>query len=149
MTRQRSANKIRIAGFEFESYILLNIILAGVIVMIMLYSGIFSPVRNNYPVVCMHEKITGVPCASCGLSHSFSLILRGRFSEARIWNVYGIRVFLFFALQLLMRAGFSVLYNRYTSRGKHLIISDSVISAIMFVYAFGPYMKWIFMQLIS
>jgi len=48
-----------------EPYLILNIVFAGVIMLIMLYSGIFSPDTGDYPVVCIHEKLTGQPCASC------------------------------------------------------------------------------------
>ena len=42
-------------------------IFAGVILLIFAYSGIFSPDKDNYPVTCIHEKLTGLPCVSCGL----------------------------------------------------------------------------------
>jgi hypothetical protein len=101
-----------IQGINQHPYLIINIVFAGVIFLIIAYSGIFSPDKNNYPVVCLHEKLTGVPCFSCGLSHSFSLIIRGRLAEAFQWNVYGMRVFLFFFSQLLMRIIFSVIYLR-------------------------------------
>src|SRR5512133_3481201 len=83
-----------------EPYHIINIVLAGVIVLILVCSGIFSPEKDNYPVVCIHERLTGEPCFSCGLSHSFSLIVRGRITEAFEWNRYGLQVFMFFFLQL-------------------------------------------------
>ena len=69
-----------------EPYLVINTLFAGVILLIFAYSGIFSPEKDNYPVTCIHEKITGLPCVSCGLSHSFSLIVRGRIEEAYQWN---------------------------------------------------------------
>ncbi|MEZ5011401.1 MAG: DUF2752 domain-containing protein [Bacteroidales bacterium] len=78
-----------------RSYLTVNYILAGIVVVILLYSGIFSPARDSYPVDCVHQLLTGKPCPSCGLSHSFSLIVRGEFREASEWNIYGMRVFLF------------------------------------------------------
>jgi len=105
------------------------------------YSGIFSPDQNNYPVVCIHEKITGSPCFSCGLSHSFSLIVRGRIGEAYEWNIYGMRVFLFFMSQLFLRIGFSLYYLKYTNTRKQLIIIDSIGSGVLFLLAFWPFME--------
>ena len=105
-----------------EPYLIINIIFAGVILLIFLYSGFFSPDKDNYPVICIHEKITGEPCVSCGLSHSFSLIVRGRIEEAYKWNRYGMRIFLFFALQLVMRVAFSIFYLKYPDTRKQLII---------------------------
>jgi hypothetical protein len=135
--------------FRNEPYLIINLILAGVIVLIFLYSGIFSPARDNYPVVCIHEKLSGKPCASCGLSHSFSLILRGKISEAYEWNIYGLRVFLFFALQLILRIGFSGFYIRYPDTRSQLIKYDIGCSVILFIICFLPYMEFIFNQVLS
>jgi hypothetical protein len=120
-------------------YITVNTIFAGVILLIFAYSGIFSPVRDNYPVICIHEKLTGELCASCGLSHSFSLILRGKVAEAYQWNHYGMRIFLFFAAQLILRVAFSIYYRRYADTRKQLIVVDCVGSGIMFLIAFWPF----------
>jgi len=127
--------------FRDEPYLLLNLIFAGVVILIVAYSGIFSPDRNDYPVVCIHQKITGEPCFSCGLSHSFSLIVRGRIHEAYQWNIFGMRVFLFFILQLALRIGFSLYYIKFTDTGKQLIILDSIGSGIIFLITFWPFME--------
>jgi len=128
-----------------EPYHFINIILAGVIVVVLAYSGIFSPEKNNYPVVCIHEKLSGEPCFSCGLSHSFSLILRGRISEAYEWNQYGMRVFLFFISQLIFRLDFLRLSIKHPENRKQLIIYDSVASTMVFLIAFWPFIEYIFM----
>jgi hypothetical protein len=112
-----------------------------VIFLIIAYSGIFSPDTNNYPVACLHEKLTGLPCFSCGLSHSFSLIIRGRLAEAYQWNVYGMRVFLFFFSQLVMRIIFSVVYLRNTDYRKWLIWYDITGSVLLFAIAFYPFFR--------
>lgn len=130
-----------------EPYLIINIVLAGVIILIIAYSGIFSPVKDNYPVVCIHEKLTGEQCASCGLSHSFSLIVRGRIDEANKWNENGMRVFIFFAAQLLMRIIFSGFYVRNTDLRKQLILFDILGSLTIFLIAFMPFIfyliKWL------
>jgi hypothetical protein len=130
--------------FRNEPYLLINSILAGVILLVFIYSGFFSPDKDNYPVVCIHEKLTGEQCASCGLSHSFSLILRGRISEAYDWNLYGLRVFIFFAAQILMRVVFSVFYLKYPGSGKQLITYDIAVSVMLFIVSFLPFIRWIF-----
>jgi len=132
------------ARFRNEPYLLINFILAGVILLVFIYSGFFSPDKDNYPVVCIHEKLTGEQCASCGLSHSFSLILRGRISEAYDWNLYGLRVFIFFAAQILMRVVFSVFYLKYPDSGKQLITYDIAVSVMLFIVSFLPFIRWIF-----
>ena len=128
-----------------EPYLILNIFFSGVIAIVIAYSGIFSPDLNNYPVVCIHEKLTGQPCFSCGLSHSLSLILRGRLAEARTWNVFGMRVFLFFVAQLILRIVFSLFYITRQDTRQQLIILDSVGSGILFLLTFWPFMANIVM----
>lgn len=108
--------------------------------MIFLYAGIFSPDEDKYPVRCIHEKITGQPCPSCGVSHSFSLILRGRISEAYNWNMNGMRVFIFFVAQLLMRIFYSGFYVIQTESRKQLIIIDIIGSSVLFLITFMPFL---------
>ena len=131
-------------GIRNEPYLLINLILAGVILLIIAYSGIFSPDKNNYPVVCIHEKLTGQPCVSCGLSHSFSLIVRGRLDEAYSWNIYGFRVFIFFLSELVLRIVFSFFFIKYPRTRKELIIFDAVGSGLIFLIAFWPFIANIF-----
>ena len=121
-----------------EPYLKINLVFAGIVILIFAYSGIFSPDKGNYPVACFHEKITGQQCASCGFSHSFSLIMRGRFNEAVSWNPYGMRIFLFFLAQLLLRAAFSIYYINNTTTRRELIIFDIFGSIVIFFLAFWP-----------
>ena len=124
-----------------RAYFAVNIILAGVILLIMGYSGFYSPDENKYPVVCIHEKLTGEPCPSCGLSHAFSLIIRGRIDEALLWNSASLRVFLFFAVQLFMRLGLGV-RSLVTGRWlKQIVQADVLVSSAMALYAFYPFLR--------
>src|ERR1035437_1179707 len=132
--------------FRNEPYLIINIIFAGVILLIFAYSGIFSPEKDNYPVTCIHEKLTGGQCVSCGLSHSFSLIIRGRIEEAYRWNLYGMRIFLFFATQLVLRVAFSIFYMKYPDTRKQLIIVDCIGSGIIFLVSFWPFIGSIFSE---
>jgi hypothetical protein len=129
------------SGIKNQPYLLINAIFAGVILLVLIYSGIFSPVKNNYPVSCIHEKLTGLPCVSCGLSHSFSLIMRGRVEEAYQWNIYGMRVFLFFVSQLIMRIFFSVYYQRNKYSRNWLIYYDIAGSVLIFTIVFYPFFR--------
>lgn len=142
----RKSNPDQIKVFK-EPYLIINIFLAGVIVIIFAYSGFFSPEKDNYPVTCIHEKITGRPCPSCGLSHSLSLIMRGRIDEAYTWNENGMRVFIFFAAQLVMRILYSIFYLKFPDYSKQLIIMDSVGSATIFLLTFMPFIVNIFRML--
>jgi len=127
-----------------EPYLIINIFFAGVILLVMAYSGFFSPEKDNYPVICLHEKLTGEPCISCGLSHSFSLIVRGRIDEAYTWNHYGMRIFLFFAAQLVIRVVFSIFYLRYPDTRRQLIIIDCIGSGLIFLISLWPFIGNIF-----
>ena len=147
MTLSKSKNSsltdIFKARIRNEPYLIINIFFTGVIVLIFAYSGFFSPEKDNYPVTCMHEQLTGEPCISCGLSHSFSLIVRGRIDEAYQWNMYGMQVFLFFAAQLILRIRFSFSYIRNKETQKELIFTDCIGSGVIFLLAFWPYISGI------
>ena len=131
-----------------RSYQLINIIIAGVIVMIIIYSGIFSPVKNNYPVKCVHEKFTGMPCPSCGLSHSFSYIVRGDFDRASDLNIYGMRVFLFFLFQLILRGSNFIYLKRNPLNIRTVGLLDISLSVISFFLGFSQFVGYNF-RLIS
>jgi hypothetical protein len=135
--------------YRNEPYLVLNIFFGGVVILMIAYSVFFSPDKNNYPVACVHEKITGEPCFSCGLSHSFSLIVRGRINEAYKWNIYGMRVFLFFISQLILRIVFSLYYLHYTNTRKQLIIIDSIGSGMIFLITFFPFLASIIKGFLS
>jgi hypothetical protein len=139
---KRKNNNVQVTKARIwnEPYLIINIFFAGVILLVFAYSGFFSPEKDNYPVTCYHEQLTGTPCASCGLSHSFSLIVRGRFDDAYHWNRYGMRIFLFFAAQLVLRAAFSIFYLKYPDTRKQLIITDCIGSGIIFLVSFCPFM---------
>ncbi len=128
-------------------YLALNVIFAGVILLILGYSFFYSPDEERYPVPCVHEKITGEPCPSCGLSHAFSLIVRGRIDEALEWNSQSVRVFLFFALQLVMRIVLGAV-SLETVRGlKRVTVTDAVVSSAMALVAFFPFMRALWLSL--
>lgn len=128
-------------------YFILNVILTGVILLIAGYSFFYSPDEERYPVPCVHEKITGEPCPSCGLSHAFSLIVRGRIDEALQWNSQSLRVFLFFSLQLVMRIALAA-RTMLTGRGlKQITIIDAAVSSAMALVAFFPFLRSIWLSL--
>jgi hypothetical protein len=138
-----------LSGIKHSPYLKINIVFAGVIMLVLAYSGIFSPDKNNYPVACMQEKMTGLPCFSCGLSHSFSLIIRARIAEAHQWNVYGLRVFLFFVSQLFMRIWFSVVWIKNQGYGQQIINYDIAGSVIIFVLTFFPFFRQLIISLVN
>ena len=115
--------------------------------MIMGYSLFYSPEEDEYPVPCIHEKLTGEPCPSCGLSHAFSLIVRGRVDEALEWNSQSLRVFIFFALQLVMRSGLAVTAMWVKLNLRVVAVTDAVISGVMTLAAFWPFIRMLWISL--
>ena len=128
-------------------YFILNLILAGVILLIMGYSLFYSPDENRYPVPCVHEKLTGEPCPSCGLSHAFSLIVRGRIDEALDWNSYSLQVFIFFAVQLLMRLSLALVALKVIVNLRSIAVTDAVVSAVMTLTAFFPFLRMLWISM--
>ena len=124
-----------------ETYIIVNFIFAGIIVLIMLYSGIFSAEKNNHPIpsACVKE-----PCPSTGLSRSFSEIVRFRFESAQNYNKNGIPIFLFFFVQFWFRLLFSFTYVRIQSFRKKIIWFDSCFSILLFVFTFRNFIILLF-----
>jgi len=115
--------------------------------LIMGYSLFYSPDEDRYPVPCIHEKLTGEPCPSCGLSHAFSLIVRGRVDEALTWNSQSLRVFIFFALQLLMRAGLALAALKAKGNLKVVAVTDAAVSGAMALTAFYPFLRMLWISL--
>ncbi len=134
-------------GPSGKSYFLLNIILTGVILLVMGYSLFYSPDEEKYPVPCIHEQLTGEPCPSCGMSHAFSLIVRGRLAEALEWNPHSLRLFLFFALQLLMRIILAAVAFRTTKNLRAISVTDAVVSSVMALTAFWPLLRMMWLSL--
>jgi hypothetical protein len=131
-------------GVIIKPYVLINIILAGFFAMIIIYSAIFPVEKNYYPVVCIHEKLTGEPCGSCGLSRSLSSITRGRFDEARAYNPNGTRVFMFIAGQVVARVLISAIYIKNVNSRRQLVLMDIMGSSLTFLIAFMPFILSIF-----
>ena len=132
-----------------DPYLTINLFFAGLILLVIAYSAIYSPDRNDYPVQCVHEQLTGQPCASCGVSHSFSLIVRDRISEAYEWNQNWMRVFIFFVAQAVMRLVFSLFYLRNESARRQLILYDIAGSVLIFLISFMPFIRSIAAGLFS
>ena len=127
-----------------KSYIRINLILAGIIACIMLYSGIFSPENDNHPIPCFITILTGHTCPGCGLSRSFSAMIRGQFAEAVQYNSNGPKIFLFFFIQFFLR----LLINLFISKRSNLPvwswITDTIISILFFGWTFWGLMLWTF-----
>lgn len=133
---KRPKKLIRKSNFRLPPYLRINLILSGIILLVFLYSGIFSAEKDNYPVPSFYERITGLESPSRGLSRSFSEIIRGRFDMARSYNASGIPIFAFFFIQLLMRLSASLLILRSKCHLRIIGIADIAISILLFVFFF-------------
>jgi hypothetical protein len=125
--------------YSFKTYRIINIIIAGVIIGIFLYSGVFNYKKNNFPIHSFHENITGQTSISSGLSRSFSAIVRLDFEEAKAYNQYGMGLFVFFILQLLLRCFFYFIIAKSFYSVGQIIKIDVLISISLFVLYFKPF----------
>ncbi|MEE4114924.1 MAG: DUF2752 domain-containing protein [Marinilabiliaceae bacterium] len=124
------------------AYQAINLIIAGVIILIFIYSGIFNTSENNYPLKCVHEQLSGMSCPSCGLSRSFSEMVRFNVDTARDFNHYGPRVFLFFVFQLVLRISILIYLRRNPGSIKIISGADIIISSVAFLFCFSQFIEY-------
>jgi len=144
-------------------YQMINILTGLVIVMVFIYSGIFSTDDDYYPVECAHVSVYGEDCPTCGLSRSFSEMVRGNFSSASEYNRNGPLLFVFFVSQLFLRTIAGLVLHRMEKIGagnkgvistpsesrsgarysssadlkkKTLVLSDAAVSFVLFIVCF-------------
>ncbi len=128
--------KNKFGSFFKEPYHIINLCFAGIIILIFIYSGIFSAENDNHPIKSTCEILTGQPCESTGLSRSFSEIVRFKFESAKSYNKYGIQVFLFFLIQFFLRIISSVILQFKVLKQKQHIFIDSLLSVGLYIYCF-------------
>ncbi|MFW6218970.1 MAG: DUF2752 domain-containing protein [Bacteroidota bacterium] len=102
----------------------------------MIYSGIFSSTRENHPVECVHQQLSGKPCPSCGMSRAFSELVTGNITTARAYNPYSIPVFLFFIIQMGLRLGLIIFLKKSELAIYQLVLADTIVSVGLFVGLF-------------
>lgn len=117
------------------AYLKINAIIAGVIVLMLLYSGIFSADGWTHPIPSMYNQTV----VSTGLSRAFSEIVRGNWQQALSFNAYSLRIFSFFIGQLFLRLLFSLLLFRKMFSENTLLFSDILISVLLFLWAFTEF----------
>lgn len=59
---------------------------------------------SDVPVLCGWRQMTGLPCAGCGLTRSFTFMAHGRIAEAFSMNYLGPFLFALVASQIPWRA---------------------------------------------
>jgi len=131
-----------------NNYWIVNLIFIGILVSIIVYSLLFSADGRKHPVPSGSEWLTGKSAPSTGLSRSFSEIVRFDFREARQYNPFGIRIFLFFFIQLVLRVSAIILmlwFHKILLRP--LIIADVFLSVVFFSICFWPFIVLLFHQI--
>ena len=120
-----------------KPYLIINLILAGLIGLIFIYSGLFSAGKDNHPVPSFYEELTGQPSPSGGLSRAFSEMVRGNIQSAREYNPYSPPIFAFFLVQGMQRITVSVLLLKTRIKKNHLLLADVFITVALMVYCFS------------
>ncbi len=123
-------------------YKLVNAILAGVILLIFIYSALFSSIKSNHPIPSSGNLFSEQISHSTGLSRSFSSLIRLKFRQAKESNEYGIQLFIFFLIQLGLRIFFLFGSDKLADFGyQKIILIDSIFSGSLFVFFFLPFFK--------
>ncbi|HBH47180.1 MAG TPA: hypothetical protein DDX98_00980 [Bacteroidales bacterium] len=126
---------------QLKQYRIINLVFAGIISLIFIYSGIFSYENANHPVPSFYSLATGEETLSTGLSRSFSAIVRLQFDIAHQFNTHGLRLFLFFFLQFFLRITFFLLASKKSQYLKQVVIIDAIISTLLFIVHFEPFIE--------
>jgi hypothetical protein len=129
-------------GFTYNT---INILIALIILGIIIYSLIYR--GDSHPIPALYTQATGEIPPSKGLSASFSEIVRGNMDEALKLNIYSVRIFAFFALQLLQRVFFSLILMVGKVKASKLAIIDASLSITLFAYCFAPLIKFTFSKI--
>lgn len=123
--------RILIVNSKLKTYKLINLIFAGIIIVLFVYSGNFY-FKNMPKLSCIHYRITGQTCNACGLSRGFTEIMRGNFRKAQEFNANSMYVFSFFLIQLCLRISLTIISNRMKKHIHVIVAIDVVLSLILF-----------------
>ena len=118
-----------------DSHQVIHVLFAGMILLVFLYSGIFSPQQGGHPIRSQYKIITGEEPASSGMSRAFSSIVRLDLDRAKHYNPHSLAVFSFFLIQLFLRGVFFFL-NTLKIKRTPLVIIDASVSVMLFLYCF-------------
>jgi len=120
-------------------YLIINLVFAGIIISVILYSLVFSAAGASHPIPSGSQWVAGEASLSTGLSRSFSSVVRFDFESARRQNPYGIRIFAFFLLQLLLRLAAIMLGIRAVTWIRGYAWADAAITIFLFGIFFFPF----------
>jgi hypothetical protein len=134
--------KARTSDPDRYLYRLLNRIFLVIPVLVVLYALLFSPQKQRHPIPSGSLLFSDKSTISTGLSRSFSAAVRLDFESAESYNPFGIRIFLFFLIQLLMRLLALILVMHVPNQVlRGMFWSDAIISVTLFLISFWPFLS--------
>lgn len=119
-------------------YLTINLFFGLAFVSVIVYAVAFPPEIAGHPIPCVYTSFTGQECSGCGLSRGFSHIVRFDLQAARTVNPYSIPVFMFFALQILLRIAGSIVYLKSRLPDRMVFITDGILTGVLFLAAILP-----------
>jgi len=120
-----------------DTYSIVNAIFIIVILLIITFS-FFYPNYKGFSAF-LQQPGGNREIISEGLTRSFSSIVRLDFETANRFNPFGIRIFLFFIIQLIMRISFSVIVKKEFIAVWIIAVADSLFSTALMLYCFAPF----------
>ena len=117
-----------------STYKIVNIILAGIIGLIFIYSGFF--VHSDASIHCTVKSIYGIDCITCGFSRDFNQYVQLNFNHSINSNSFNF--FLFFLINLFIRSILIIANKSLLKFENRLIIADSLIQSIWFILIISP-----------
>jgi len=125
-----------------DSYRIINIILAGIIGLVFIYSCLFLPEEGNHLIPSFYTEITGKTSPSLGLSRAFSALVRGQFDLADQFNPNAKNIFIFLCFQFIFRL-FSLGIDKMSFLNKWIWLRiDILLSILLFIFAFLPLIRF-------
>ncbi len=122
-------------------YQMVNITTGLLIISVFAYAALYNSPADGYPIECAHLAVSGHECSTCGLSRSFSEMVRGNYHSANAYNRNGPLLFGFFASQLFIRSSLGIILYRARNRqprvsAQFLARADAAVSLLLFVVCF-------------
>ena len=125
-----------------DSYRIINIIFAGVIGLVFIYSCLFLPENGSHIIPSFYTDITGDSSPSLGLSRAFSALVRGDLALANQFNPHALNIFAFFGFQFLYRLISLKVDSISFFNRKRWIQIDIVLTIVLFLIAFYPLIRF-------
>ena len=118
--------------YRIDSYKKVNVIFILLIAFAFFYCYLLPYLNVSISSSC--EGLPQIYCKSRGLTRAFSEILRFNFEKAMHYNVFSVKIFLFFLIQFMARIVINKLINPVNF--KRILNLDIFLTILFFVYAF-------------